>query len=102
MIGACLHQLAHICGMVNPKNMQAYLPCKPLGTKKCKRKHYQTLHELSNMDKFRSVLDSIDSKNATYLTGNTLIFADLIHAHMLTRIIDNPLMPGSKMVNTTK
>ena len=88
--------------MINQKSSTPYQPCKPFGTTKCKRKHYQTLHELSNLEKFREVLDSIDSKNATYLAGNTLAFANLIHAHMLTRIIDNPLVPGTKMVNTTR
>ena len=102
MIGCCLHQLAFICGLVNPRSNVPYLPCKPFGNTKCKRKHYQTLHELSNLTKFREVVDSIDSRTSTYLTGTTQIFADAIHAHMLTRIIDNPLIPGAKMVNTTK
>ena len=102
MIGCCLHQLAHICGIINQRTSVPYPPCKPFGATKCKRKHYQTLHELANLNKFREVLASIDSKISTYLAGTTLIFADLIHAHMLTRIIDDPLVPGAKMVNTTK
>jgi len=102
MMVCCLHQLAHICGMIHQRTLVPYQPCKPFGTAKCRRKYYQTLHELSNLDKFREALDSIGSKISTYLSGITLIFADLIYAYMLTRIIDNSLVPGAKMVNTTK
>ena len=99
VIGPCLHQLAFVLGMMNPRGFP-YLACNKPGATKCNRKHYKSLQELSDLTKFKEVMESINSRTATNLTGNTAIMADHVYNMMLTKIIDDPAVPGAKMVNT--
>jgi hypothetical protein len=90
--------------MVNGKNIP-YGRCNKPITNPCHRKHYQSLKEVSDLTKFRALMESINPRTLTVLTGNSAILAENIYANMELRIVDNTAVgaaPGSKMVNTTR
>jgi hypothetical protein len=77
-----------------------YLRCNKTPNAKCNRKHYNSLNELSDLTKFQEVMESINSRTSNVLSGNTAILADHVYNMMSTKIVDNPAVPGTKMVNT--
>ena len=100
--GPCLHNLAFNLGMLTTKNEPWAACMRVLPQKPCTRKHYKNLKDISNLTKFRSVMDSINPATRQF-TGSTAIFAGLVHKAMEARIVPDTTSgaaPGSLMVNT--
>ena len=103
-LNPCLHQLAYVCGMVNSR-LQPYFQCNKPATNPCKRKHYGSLVEVSNLKTFRALMESINPATSTVLRGSSALLAQSIYDNMASRIVDNTAVgaaPGSKMVNTVR
>ena len=83
-------------------NGAPFAACTKPTSAPCRRRHYRSLKDISNVPKFQSVMESINPATHKF-SPSTVLFATQVYTAMAARLVPDTTAgaaPGSLMVNT--